>query len=249
MKEKRKEEAQAEGKPSHGGAAHHHEPGKGAPGAEAGAPGDSPHKDKPRDHEKHQAEPAAPADPKKEKKEPVDERLLRVLADFENFRKRTLREKNEVYQRAQEDLIRELLPVVDHLDLALASAATESGEAFVKGVRLISDQLLGVLQKFGVIPFDSKGELFDAARHEAIARLPAGEYPENTVVQQVRRGYLVGQRVIRPAQVVVAEAVPPLCEACVEGAAAGGPAAPPDGAGQPAGPAPDEGETVEAKEG
>lgn len=134
----------------------------------------------------------------------IRERLLRLQADFENFRKRTLREKNELYRQANEDLMLELLPVLDHLDLALA-AAREHGadEAFVEGFRLVSEQMLAALQKFGLNPIDAGHDVFDPNRHEAISHLASDEIPENHVMTQVRRGYALGDRLLRPAQVVV----------------------------------------------
>lgn len=136
------------------------------------------------------------------------ERLIRLQADFENFRKRTLREKNELYQRANEDIMEELLPVMDHLDLALSSvpeppAAGDADAAFVEGVRLVATQLVSALGKFGLTPIDAEGGAFDHNLHEAIAHLPSESVPENGIVAQTRRGYKLGERLLRPAQVVV----------------------------------------------
>jgi molecular chaperone GrpE len=138
----------------------------------------------------------------------LQDRLLRLQADFENFRKRTLREKNELYQRANEDLMEELLPVIDHLDLALQSAGEHGGAqaadaSFVEGVRLVATQLLSALGKFGLSPLDAEGQVFDHNLHEAIAHLPSSDVPENRVITQTRRGYKLGDRLLRPVQVVV----------------------------------------------
>lgn len=143
---------------------------------------------------------------KKEDKDTLNEHLLRLQADFENFRKRTLREKNELYRRANEDIMQEFLPVLDHLDLALEAANTHKAEsAVVEGFRLVSEQILSVLNKFGLVPIDVEGQQFDPNRHEAISRMVSGEVPENTVITQVRRGYMLGDKLLRAAQVVVSE--------------------------------------------
>ncbi|MDI6774288.1 MAG: nucleotide exchange factor GrpE, partial [Verrucomicrobiota bacterium] len=144
---------------------------------------------------------------KEHKKEAVDERLLRVLADFDNFRKRTLREKMEIYRSAQEDLLREMLPVMDHLDMALAHAAANGlNSSFADGLKIIVEQMAAALNKFGVSGFDAQGQAFDPNRHDAVAWLPAPGHRENTVVRQIKRGYALGEKVIRPAQVIVAQA-------------------------------------------
>jgi len=140
----------------------------------------------------------------KEDKDSISDRLLRLQADFENFRKRTLREKNELYRCANEDLVQELLPALDHLNLALAAANTYSAhEPVVEGFKLVSEQMMSVLGKFGLIPVDAEGVEFDPGRHEAISRMASDAVPENTVITQVRRGYMFGDRLLRAAQVVV----------------------------------------------
>jgi len=138
------------------------------------------------------------------KKGLVDERLLRLQADFENFRKRTLKEKNELYRRANEDLLQELLPVLDHFELAFSSIGKHaSDKAFTEGVRLVSEQLLSVLGKFGLVPIEAEGQPFDPNSHEAISYMAADDVAENIVISQTRRGYMVGHRLLRPTQVVV----------------------------------------------
>jgi len=140
------------------------------------------------------------------------ERLLRLQADFENFRKRTLREKGEIYRRSNEQVLEELLPVLDHLDIALAAAQEHGADkAFVEGFRLVSEQMLSVLKKFGLIPTDAQGDEFDPNRHEAISHLTSDDVPQNVVMTQVRRGYLLGDKLLRAAQVVVSSgsAAPP----------------------------------------
>jgi len=136
---------------------------------------------------------------------PQDDRLLRLMADFENFRKRVVRERNDLYRRANEDILNELLPVMDHLELALKAvdAHEETGEAFVEGVRLVLEQLLAVLAKFGLEPLDAEEQRFDPDLHEAVSHLPSESVREGDVLTQIRRGYRLGDRLLRPAQVVV----------------------------------------------
>jgi molecular chaperone GrpE len=155
---------------------------------------------------------AAPAAPPPE--EPLQQQLLRLRADFDNFRKRTQRERGEWAQRATEDLMVELIPVLDHFELGMQSAlAHQADTAIVDGFRVVYDQLLAVLKKAGLTPFDAVGQPADPHRHEVVSHLPSEEFPADQVMVQTRRGYLLGDRLLRAAQVVVssgpAQAAPP----------------------------------------
>lgn len=133
------------------------------------------------------------------------ERYLRGAAEFDNARKRAAREREDYTRYANESLLRELLPVLDNFSRALQAARSEPGaDAVTAGVELIQRELLRVLEKFGVTPFDSVGQPFDPERHEAIARVPAVGQPEGTVVNETARGYMLNGRVLRPAMVTVA---------------------------------------------
>jgi len=133
------------------------------------------------------------------------DRYLRAAAEFDNARKRAAREREEYTRYANESLLRELLPVLDNFERALQSARNEpTAAAVTAGVELIQRELLRVLEKFGVTSFTSVGQPFDPERHEAIARVPAQEQPEGTVVDETARGYLLNGRVLRPAMVTVA---------------------------------------------
>jgi molecular chaperone GrpE len=125
----------------------------------------------------------------------VKDRLLRLQADFDNVRKRAIKERSEIYARANEDIMLEILPVLDHLDLALATAAeheiTGAQAAVVDGFRLVSEQLMSVLKKFGLEPINAEGQPFDANRHEAIAQMPSETVAEGS------------DKLLRPAQVVL----------------------------------------------
>jgi molecular chaperone GrpE len=133
------------------------------------------------------------------------DRYVRAVAEFDNARKRAVREREELIRGANEGLIRELLPVLDNLERALQAARGDAGAAAVTaGVELIQRELLRVLEKFGVTAFTSVGAPFDPERHEAVARVPAAGRPEMTVVGETARGYLLNGRVLRPAMVTVA---------------------------------------------
>jgi molecular chaperone GrpE len=133
------------------------------------------------------------------------ERYVRAVAEFDNARKRAVREREELIRGANESLIRELLPVLDNFERALQAARGDAGAATVTaGVELIQRELLRVLEKFGVTSFTSVGTPFDPERHEAVARVPAAGRPEMTVVGETARGYLLNGRVLRPAMVTVA---------------------------------------------
>jgi molecular chaperone GrpE len=135
------------------------------------------------------------------------DRYLRAMAEFDNARKRAVREREELIKGANENLIRELLPVLDNLDRALAAAKGDPSAAAVSaGVELIQRELLRTLEKFGVTTFASVGAPFDPERHEAIARVTATGRPDMTVVDEIARGYLLSGRVLRAAMVTVAMA-------------------------------------------
>jgi molecular chaperone GrpE len=139
--------------------------------------------------------------------EALQERCLRTMAEFDNARKRAVREREDYTRYANESLLRELLPVLDNFDRALQSARAEPGAAaVVAGVELIQRELLRVLEKFGCTSFDSIGQPFDPTRHEAVARVLDPAQPEMTVVGETARGYLLNGRVLRAAMVTVAMA-------------------------------------------
>jgi molecular chaperone GrpE len=137
----------------------------------------------------------------------LQDKNLRLMAEFDNARKRAAREREDYVRFANESVIRELLPVLDNFDRALQAAKGEPGAAAVTaGVELIQRELLRVLEKFGATPFSSVGEPFDPERHEAVARVQTSEHPEMTVIGETARGYLLHGRVLRPAMVTVAVA-------------------------------------------
>lgn len=134
------------------------------------------------------------------------DRLLRTTADFDNFRKRAAREKQEAVRYANEGVLEKLLPVLDSFEKAL-TAGQESGAAtqsLQAGVQMISQQLKSVLADAGLEEVDALGKQFDPNLHEAISQQVTEGVPEGQVVQQLRKGYRLRERLLRPASVVVA---------------------------------------------
>jgi molecular chaperone GrpE len=134
------------------------------------------------------------------------DRYVRQLAELDNFRKRTKREKDDAIRFANEALIRDLLPVVDNLERAVAhSKGGGNGRPLVEGVEMVLKGLLDALTKHGLIQVSAVGEPFDPAKHEAMAQLTSESYAPNTVVEEHHKGYLLGDRLLRPALVTVAK--------------------------------------------
>jgi molecular chaperone GrpE len=154
-----------------------------------------------------QAEAAAQVEELKKQLHDKQDRLLRALAEVDNVKRRTQRERDEYVRYANESLIRELLPVLDNFDRAL-EAARASGEAVkvVEGVALIQRELLKVIERAGAARYSALGERFDPNRHEATGRAVTAGQPPDTVVFEIAPGYTLNGRVLRPAQVVVAAA-------------------------------------------
>jgi molecular chaperone GrpE len=139
-----------------------------------------------------------------EEDESLRDQFVRLQADFANFRNRTQRERVELYQRANEDLLLEILPVLDHYEMGMQTAEQhEVDPAVVDGFKLVFDQFQNVLNKFNLKPIEAVGEVFDPHQHEALTHMPSDEYPAEVCSNQVRRGYMFGDKLLRAAQVVV----------------------------------------------
>ncbi|MBI1734780.1 MAG: nucleotide exchange factor GrpE [Candidatus Rokubacteria bacterium] len=135
------------------------------------------------------------------------DRLLRALADTENIRRRAQRERDDYVRYATESLLRDLVPVLDNFDRAIAAArAAGNAPGVVDGVELIQRELLRVLERAGVTRYSAVGEPFDPKRHEAISRIVSTTAAPDTVVAETAPGYLLHDRVLRPALVAVAAA-------------------------------------------
>ena len=137
------------------------------------------------------------------------ERLLRTTADFENFKKRVTREKQEAIRYANEGLLQKLVPVLDNFDMALSAAQTgqtEAAQSLQAGINMIYQQLKSALVEAGLEEVDAAGKTFDPNLHEAVSQTETAEVPEGQVLQQLRKGYKLRDRLLRPATVVVAKA-------------------------------------------
>src|SRR5262245_24696476 len=133
--------------------------------------------------------------------------LLRKTAEFDNYRKRTERERLAFAESASADLIKELLPLVDDMERALkADATAEGAEGYRRGVELIHRQLMDILRKRGVRPIEAIGADFDPYFHQAVAYEPAEGQRDGEVIEEFRRGYMLGDRLLRPSMVKVAKA-------------------------------------------
>ena len=131
------------------------------------------------------------------------DRFLRERADLENFRKRASREKEELLNYCTKSLIEEILPVVDNLERALTHVSEDGDSAVVEGIRMTHCMLLAALKKFGVTAVETAGAPFDPAFHQAMAQVPTDQQPANTVVEEFQKGYLLKDRLLRPAMVSV----------------------------------------------
>jgi len=157
-----------------------------------------------------QATPQADEGGEDERLAALEDQLKRVAADFDNFRKRAAREREELVVRANERLVKELLPILDDLERALEAAAEHEEAALEEGVRLVFRSLAQTLERQGLEQISTEGK-FDPHVHEALLSQPS-ERDEGDVIDVVQKGYRLGDRVLRPARVVVAAAPPPLPE-------------------------------------
>lgn len=135
------------------------------------------------------------------------DRLLRTTADFENFKKRAARERVESAQSATAALIEKLLPVLDHFEMAQAAtqkAGDDKLASLQAGVSMIQQQMKTILTECGLEEIDAAGQPFDPARHEAVSQLETPDVPEGHVSMQLRKGYKLRERLLRPATVIVA---------------------------------------------
>lgn len=132
------------------------------------------------------------------------DKYVRAVADIENIRKRAARERTDAIRYGNENLLRDILPMVDSLDYALKqSDASGNFDAFRKGLRLVQDQLLGCLVKHGVEKIDCLDKTFDPNVHEALFQIDSDAHSDNQVVNELEKGYLLNGRLLRPARVSV----------------------------------------------
>lgn len=173
-----------------------------------------------RDSAVENAEPVAIIDPASLSAEQLEElksraakadehwdRLLRTTADFDNFKKRAARERTEAVQFANSALLQKLLPVLDSFEMALAALQTakdDKSSSLQAGIVMVQAQLKNILAESGLEEIDAAGKEFDPALHEAVSQQETADVPEGRVVQQIRKGYKLRERLLRPAAVVVA---------------------------------------------
>jgi len=139
----------------------------------------------------------------------MKDQYLRALADLDNVRKRGRREKEEALRYGVTAIISEILPVLDNFERAL-EAAEQAGEEgpLVDGVAMVREQFLQLLEKRAIRPLEAAGKMFDPVYHDAVARVETADHPEGSVIEEVQRGYAMGDTVLRPSKVVVAAAAP-----------------------------------------
>jgi len=139
--------------------------------------------------------------------EVAKDRYLRLQADFDNFRRRTLRERQELQTYGHENFVKDLLPTVDNLERTLDHAAGNQGEeiltGLIEGVELVLRELLAVMKKHGITPVEAQGKTFDPSYHEAMSQVPDDTVPANTVLDVFQTGYELRNRLLRPARVIV----------------------------------------------
>jgi len=132
-----------------------------------------------------------------------------TLADFDNYKKRAARDREDTYRFAEADILKDVLPSIDNLALALSNAKDKAEDPFVKGVQLVYDTLLKAFKDHSAEPFDSVGKELDPETMEAIATLPSPDYDEGKVSTEVKRGWMLKGKLLRAAQVVVSSGKPP----------------------------------------
>ncbi len=143
---------------------------------------------------------------KKVENKELRDNYLRALAEWDNYRKRMENEFAEFKKYAKVDFISKILPVLDNFDRALAGADfTQDFESFYKGIEIIERQLRDVLKSMGLVEYSGLGEPFDPSLHEAVGIITTNTHPENTIVEEISKGYKVGDRVIKPAKVLVSK--------------------------------------------
>jgi molecular chaperone GrpE len=151
------------------------------------------------------AEGGSPADELQRQRDDYYDRLLRKTAEFDNFRKRTERERQQLSEAAAADIIEEILPLLDDLERALKADAGSDAAAYRRGVELIHTRMADVLRKRGVRPIDAVGADFDPHFHQAVAHEPSSEHHEGQIIEEFSRGYMLGDRLLRPSMVKVAK--------------------------------------------
>jgi len=148
---------------------------------------------------------ADPAEALQREKDILQDRLLRTAAEFDNYRKRMDRERRELSEYAAADVLKDLLPILDNFERALQAPATPDTDPLRKGIELIHKQMFDLLKKRGVTAIEALGADFDPNFHQAVIHEPSADHRDGEVMQELQRGYLLGDRLLRPAMVKVAK--------------------------------------------
>ena len=151
-------------------------------------------------------EPESPLETLRREKDALQDRLLRTAAEFDNYRKRVERDRREQAEALTSDGLSDLLPIIDDLELALRAPSGGDVDAFRKGVELIHRQMTELLRKRGVKTIDAVGADFDPRYHQAVVQESSPDHREGEVMEEFARGYMLGDRLLRPAMVKVAKA-------------------------------------------
>ncbi len=155
-----------------------------------------------------EGEPADPLAAAKQEAADYYDRLLRLSAEFDNYKKRSNRELAEFRKFSNEQIIKDLLGVIDNLERALSSAVDQEGcsKPIAEGVELTLKEILKILEKYGVTAIAAQGETFDPTYHQAVMQQETADQPPNTVIQELQKGYLLHNRLLRPSMVTVSKA-------------------------------------------
>jgi len=158
----------------------------------------------PTDEGESDQQPDATATLRKEK-DALQDRLLRTAAEFDNYRKRMERERRELSDYVASEVLGEILPIIDNFERALQAPAAADDDAFRKGIELIHKQMFDLLRKRGIRTIEARGSDFDPNFHQAVIHEPSAEHREGEVIEELQRGYMIGDRLLRPAMVKVAK--------------------------------------------
>jgi molecular chaperone GrpE len=158
--------------------------------------------DPPQEQQQEESQ-ADPLEDLRRERDSLQDRLLRTAAEFDNYRKRMDRERRDLAEYTAGEVMKELLPIIDNLERALQAAASD--DPLRKGVELIHRQMLDMLRKRGVTPIETLGADFDPNFHQAVIHEESADHREGEVMEELQRGYVVGDKLLRPAMVKVAK--------------------------------------------
>ncbi|MCX5718046.1 MAG: nucleotide exchange factor GrpE [Nitrospirae bacterium] len=133
------------------------------------------------------------------------DKYLRLYADFDNYKKRVARDKEELIKYGNESLLYELLPVIDNLEMAMKHSSNDTSAGLAQGVEITLKEFLRVIDKFGLLPIDASGKMFDPSLHHAMTQVERDDIDENMVVEEFRKGYMFREKVLRPSLVAVSK--------------------------------------------